>query len=203
MGDSLYAFTEGVGRNQRTFQRTVGGTAVEELTVVPSEPFLASYGYFTPGVLVPANVHLLQVMAGASNRVGIRRIVVSQVVLAGAVTLTTFELRRLTTAGTGGTAGTAQPYDPADSVAGATVRHAVSASKGTEGVAVCAEAVSLVASGAATTMIVCDWEFGMDGRTKVPWIAAGTANGFALKATTAVGTAQLVVQVDLVEASWA
>ncbi|MBX3031908.1 MAG: hypothetical protein KF809_17310 [Chloroflexi bacterium] len=205
MGDSSYEFTEGSGRRQRTYQRTVAGTAVEELTVNLTEATLPSYTITTPGLLTStANTHLLQIMAGASNRVGIRRIVVSQSGLAGAASISRFQLLRLSTAGTGGTAsGTPLPLDPADASPGATVRHALTSNKGTEGGTVWEEGISLLSAATQSTLKTVEWTFGADGITKVPWIAAGTANGLALKVTTAVGTAQVIVAVEFVEAGWA
>lgn len=204
MGESQYGFAEGTGRSQHTWQRNVGGTAVEDMFVVTGQPVVATYGYASPNVITSvANAHLLQIMAGANNRVGIRRIVVSQVTLAGAASPAVLELRRLTTAGTGGTAGTAEPFDPADSAAGASLRYGGTSSKGTEGALLWREGVNLLASATAVPNLrVAEWDFGSD-LSKLPWIAAGTANGLALKCTTAVGTATVAIDVEFIELSYA
>lgn len=203
MGESQYGFAEGTGRAQHTWQRNVGGTAVEDMFVVQGIPVWPTYAYASPNVITSvANSHLLQVMAGASNRVGIRRIVVSQTTLAGAVSPAVLELRRLTTAGTGGTAGTAVPYDPADAAAGATIRYGGTSSKGTEGSLLWREGVNLLAAATGVTnLLVAQWDFGSD-ISKLPWIAAGTANGMALKCTTAVGTATVAIDVEFIEMSY-
>jgi hypothetical protein len=86
-----------------------------------SEPFTATYTVCPTAAVstATANSHLLQIMAGASNAVVLRHLLVTQLANAGAATVGQFELRRLTSAGTGGTAVTPGATDPGDAAAGA------------------------------------------------------------------------------------
>ena len=83
--ESFVNVTEGSGKKLHTNQRTIGANAVEDEYVLPGEFPLP--GYFAVANAVAAttaNDHLLQVMAGASLKVRIRRISVSQNQLATA-----------------------------------------------------------------------------------------------------------------------
>lgn len=204
MPESSYGFNEGTARRQHTIQHTVGGTAVEDMVVAQGLASLATYTVTVSAVdMATANMHLLQIMAGASNRIGIRRILVTQRANAGAASVGQFALFRLTSAGTGGTASTVAPLDTADT-AGGTARHGIASSLGTEtGVALWRQSVSIsnsVASLLFTTVI--DWQFGDGGLSKLLWVAAGTANGIALKSITAVGTATLDIAAEFVEVAY-
>lgn len=190
-------------RKTRTVQRTDGADTVEEWLQSDSEPFLATYTACntTAIAVTTANSHLFELMAGASLLVGIRRIVVSQIVAATASTQCLFELRRLSTAGTGGTAITPSPHLAADGASGATFM-TLASSKGTEGVSL-GEYVRLLHQTIATVGInpVLELDF-TRSRSKALWIAAGTSNGIALKNVTAVSPATVHISCEFVEASW-
>ena len=101
MATSYVSFDEGSTRKVRTFQRTDGSDTVEEWMYAQSESLFATYSVSAIGIAAStANSHLVQVMAGASNRVGIKRITVYQVAAANAAANFAFDLLRLTTAGT-------------------------------------------------------------------------------------------------------
>lgn len=204
MATSYYEITEGSGTKIRTHQRVDSGDTVEEAMVAETEPILATYAICPTAALstATANSHLLQIMAGASLRVGIRRIIVTQMVASGAATAGQYELRRLTTAGTGGTSITPNPVDPADSASGATAM-TLPSSKGTEDVLLDIRAGQLLATVAvAGRGDVLTYDF-TRSRTKCLWIAAGTSNGIALKNVTAIASGTVHITAEIVEASWA
>lgn len=203
MAESLIAVTEGAGKNTSTWQRTKNSQTVEDQQVVISEPYLAAYTISVTTAISTgtANSHLLQIMAGASNRVLLRRLTVTQIVNAGAATRCVFQLLRLTTAGSGGTAYTPRALDPVDGAAGATAM-TLPSSKGTEG-NILGTWAQLIdgATPAVTELPILDIVWA-DDRTKSPAIAAGTSNGLALKNITAVATATVHITASIVEVAW-
>lgn len=199
---SYVQFTEGSGRKLRTYQRTDGADTVEEWLQPLSEPILATYSVSVNTAIsaATANSHLLQIMAGSTLRVGIRRITVSQIAN-GTTQTNQWQLLRLTTAGTGGTSITPAPHDPADAASGATAM-TLPTVKGTEGT-ILGSYVVLTHATAATVGLnpIFDRSF-VNERTKALWIGAGTANGIALKNITASATGTYHIVVELVECSW-
>lgn len=199
---SYVQVTEGSGRKIRSHQSVDGADTVEQWSVVLGEPFLAQYAVAvsTAVALTAANSHVLQIMAGASLRVGVRRIVVSQIVAATATAQCLFEVRRLTTAGAGGTAWTPNPTDPADAASGATAMTLPTA-KGTEGVSLWEEVALLhqtMTTVGINRVLSLDWT---GTRTGALWIAAGTSNGIALKNVTAISPATVHITAELVESA--
>lgn len=183
-------------------QRTDGADTVIAPHYVEAEPEIASYRVNTTAAvaLSTANSHLLQVMAGASLRVGIRRITVYQAVNATATATNQWGIYRLTTAGTGGTSITPAALDPADSASGATAM-TLPSSKGTESTLVEYRHALLHATVATVGIgVAAVFDF-TNMRTKALWIAAGTSNGIALKniSSDAAGTVRIVA--ELVETS--
>jgi len=114
MANSYVSFNEGTARKVRTFQRTDSGSnTVEEWMYAESEPILDAYSVTAIDIAgITADSHLLEVMAGASLRVGIRRITIYQHAAANTTRQARFGIFRLTTAGTGGTAITPDALDP-------------------------------------------------------------------------------------------
>lgn len=186
--------------NLHVVSRTESATTVLQPLYVEGEPELAAYTISTATAIAlsTANEHLLQVMAGASLRVGIRAIRVFQVDAAASTGLDAFALYRLTTAGTGGTSITPVALDPADSAAGAAAMTRPT-SKGTEGSLVRYRngLVHATATSIGLNPII-EWDFTML-RTKCLWIAAGTSNGVAVKNLASDASATVRVEVDLVE----
>jgi hypothetical protein len=189
-------------RLTRTVQRTDGADTVEEWLQAISEPFLPSYRVITAAVaLSTANEHLIQIMAGSTLRVGIRRIQVLQAANATSTGVDAFSLYRLTSAGTGGTSYTPAPLDPADSASGATAMTLPTA-KGTEDTLI-DTTLGLVHATVATVGLtpLFTFDFTTD-RTKALWIAAGTSNGIAIKNLVADAAATVRIRAELVESSW-
>jgi hypothetical protein len=205
MAESIVQVNSGSGPKLHTFQRTIGANSVEDEVILHGEPYLATY------VIVPAasvsianaNDHIFQVMAGASLNVIIRRIRVFQTVGATTAAYDQFSLLRLTTAGTGGTAMTPAPLDTADGASGCSAM-TLPTVKGTESTQVgrLAAILEQTAPTAGVSVILAEWNFEYL-RTKGLRIAAGTANGIALKNITASANAQVQFEVVVSELNFA
>ena len=186
-------------RKFHTNQRSNGTDTVEQYVQAIAEPYLPTYTC-TINIAISAataNSHLFQLMAGASLRVGIRRILVTQSAN-GTTGQQIWELRRLTTAGSGGTAATPAPLDPADTAAGATFQ-TLPSSKGTECTLIHAQNVLTHATVATVDLNpLLDLDFTRE-RTKALWIAAGTSNGICLKAQTGSTSTTVLMTVYFVE----
>jgi hypothetical protein len=198
MPDSTIAIDEGVGAKLDHYQRTITSNTVNQARVVLAEAYAASYSVSvtTAVATATANSHLLQIVAGALNRVILRRLVVYQMVAAGAATAVNLTLVRLTTAGTGGTSFTARALDPIDTATAAAAM-TLPSSKGTEGNILWTGAMNVAASaGVQQPLLDLNWD---DPRTRPPVIAAGTSNGLALKNITALATATVHIYAEFVE----
>jgi hypothetical protein len=170
---------------------------------LPGEFPYASYLVAASAVsAATANSHLLQVMAGGTNLVRIRRISLEQGANATTAAAMQLQVLRLTTAGTGGTAVTPRPANTADSASGATAMTLATA-KGTEGVILIDTIVlmrqAILATGAQADRAFV-WEAGRDRGPIV--IAAGTTNGIALKNVTAIAGATVSINLECVETSF-
>ena len=208
MPASLVALTEGAGKNLETWQWVIGANTVERQVIAQGEQHLASYivGHGTTGGAVStatANSHLMQISAGASLKVRIRRLQVIQSALATTAVLGQILIVRLSTAGTGGTAQTPAALDPADAASGATAMHLPTA-KGTEG-GILYESqpyfIQTLTASLPNWPILLDVDFDRL-RPKPLIIAAGAANGIAIKQITAVAAATVWMNVWLDEANF-
>ena len=204
MAESIVQVTEGTGKKLHTFNRTIGANSIEDEVVLLGENYLASYTVTTAGVsTATANSHTLQIMAGASLKVRIRRIEVWLYNPATAAAITQVDLFRLTTAGTGGTVITPAVMDPAEAAAGATAM-VLPTAKGTEGVLIRRAVPYLlqtVAASIGTMGPIIDWDFDRP-RSKPLIIAAGTANGMAVKWVSAAAAGQVQVNVIFDESNF-
>jgi hypothetical protein len=200
MGESLVQVTEGSGKKLHTWQRTIGANNVEDEYVLLGENALASYIVGTGATsTATANSHLLQIMAGASNKVRIRRIEMYQTGLATTAAIMDLAIYRLSTAGTGGTAYTPQPLDPSDTAAGCSGM-GLPTVKGTEGgTAVWGGNIYMMQTASATAPLLQPLVIDFDRpRSKPLVIAAGATNGIAIKNFTAIaaGSVKFTVWVD-------
>jgi len=203
MAESLVAVTQGSGKNLHTWNRTIGANSVEDEYVLLGENGLASYMIVAQMSTATADSHLLQIMAGASLKVRVRRIEITQLTLATTVTLMDVALLRLTSAGTGGTAVTPQVLDTADGASGATGMKLPTA-KGTEGGNPGRSTMYMMQTlGVSATLgqpgLV--WDFDRP-RSKPLVIPAGAANGLAIKNVTAVAAGNVTIQVWIDEANF-
>lgn len=206
MAESTLSVTAGSGTKLHTFQKSIGVNTVEEEVGLAGEPYLAAYTVTTASTSVAtANAHLLQIMAGASLPVYLRRFTVYQSVAVTTAAIATWELWRLSSAGTGGTSVTPAPLDTADSASGATAM-TLPTGKGTETTKLWSGTVQLIQTvgtgGAGFNTLLVDLDFDKLLRTKAPRIAAGTSNGLALKWVSASTGASAIVVATISEASF-
>lgn len=202
----IQANADGSGKKLHTFNRTIGANDVHDEVMLNGEPYLATYVITTPSVLVAtANDHILQIMAGSSLNVYVRRIYITQSVPATTAAHARWEIRRLTTAGTGGSVQAVSPYDTSDAAAGATSQTLPTA-KGTEGAAIdgwISQYIQTVpVSGQGQANLIFDMRFDAMLRTKAIRIPAGTANGIAIKHVTAIATASVLITAVISEANF-
>lgn len=207
MPESFVNVTEGSGKKLHSFQRTIGANSVEDEVVQHGEQYLATY-IATPAAVSTAVAasHLCQIMAGASLNVYIRRIEIWQLVAATAAAIDEIDIFRLTTAGTGGTVVTPLPLDDTDAASGATCM-TLPTVKGTEAAAPIyrksvqfTQTVATQSGGSDATLLgVFDFD---TLRGKALRIAAGTANGIAVKNITARAAATVFVVVRFTEANF-
>jgi len=198
VGDNIQV-TEGSGKRLATGATyTENSQTVRDEKSILGENYLASYTITTSGTsgvsIATANSHPLQIMAGASLKVRVRRIEVHQATVATTVALPVFSLFRLTTAGSGGTAVTPNPLNPADSASGATAMKLPS-SKGTEAAEITTAVPYFMQTLAASNQLIQPiivWDFDRP-RSQPLIIAAGTSNGIAVKNVTAVAAGQVVI----------
>lgn len=178
---------------------TEASTVVKDQKVILGENYIASYmtGATTSGISTATVAsHLLQIMAGAANKIRIRRIEIHQATVTSAAALWQVGIYRLTSAGTGGIALTPAPLDPSDAASGATAM-ILPSSKGAEGTLI-AEGIGYMMQTVAASnqmvnpIIVFDFD---RPRSKPLIIAAGTANGIAVKALTGVTGALCIINV--------
>lgn len=200
-GDSFVTVDEGTARKLDFWQRSIASNTVEQPRGVEAEPYQPTFAVSVTTAIsaATANAHLLQIMAGPLNRVGIRRIVIDQVAN-GTTQQTTLQVRRLTTAGTGGTSYTPAVYDPTDTTD--VTAMTLPTAKGTEGT-VLWNGARLFHATAATVGLnpVLDLDFSRT-RTKALWIPAGTSNGLCIKNVTGVTSATVFVWVEFIEQFW-
>jgi hypothetical protein len=204
MTASNISVTAGSGTRLATNSYTEGAVTVHDEKVILGEPYLPSYVVSGSASTATINSHLLQIMAGASLRVRIRRIEIAQYQLATTAAIMDLILVRLSTAGTGGSSVAANPLDPASSASGAAARQGLTASMGTEGVFVGGgNAYLMQTAGASTPQVQPLWVWDFDGPRVGPLIiAAGTANGIAVKNLTAHAGAGVRVNVWFDESSF-
>jgi hypothetical protein len=173
-----------------TYQYTDGANIKDDELVALGEQHLPTYSVVGAPSTATANSHLVQIMAGASNRVRIRRIEYYLNTLATTAAFGVVSLFRLTTAGTGGGAVTPSAFDPADSGSGATAM-TLPTVKGTEGAQIWTGAAYFMQTAGASTPLVQPilvWDFDRL-HSKPITIAAGTTNGVAIKQETAIAGA--------------
>jgi hypothetical protein len=200
MGENSIATTPGAGKNVHTNDRTISAVLIQDQFMLPGEFPYGSYTVTAPAISAATlNDHMLEIMAGASLNVRIRRIIITQNAAAAAVGGLALRLFRLTTAGTGGGAVTPSKLDNADGAAGATAMTLPTA-KGTEAVQVWGE--SLYAATGAIPMTRNRFEWLQVPNSKPIIIPAGTANGLAIKNATAVATATWDITVEFVETNF-
>lgn len=188
MSASSLQVTPGSGLRLSTNSYTEGAVTVHDQKVILGEPYEATYVTSFDAVSVASAGQFVNLMAGASLPVYVRRIYLAQ---QGYTTTAVWQIRiyRLTTAATGGAAPGVSPLDTTDAAAGATVMQLPTGS-GTE--AALLHLRSMVFAATSTTALanpggqVLDLSFPNQGRKSLR-IPAGTANGITIKVQTAGG----------------
>jgi hypothetical protein len=202
MAESNVNVTEGSGKRLHTFNRTIGAVSVEDEFMLPGEFPYATYSVSVNLVATTTSLsHVMQIMAGASLNVRVRRIRIKQRDGPAAITVMDFAVLRLTTAGTGGTAITPRPYDTADAAAGATAQTLPTA-KGTEGVFLWQEGFWFATAAIPATGSKDFIEWVQLPGSKPIIIPAGTTNGIAIKNTGAVAASSVSVDIEFVETNF-
>lgn len=207
MADTTLAVTAGSGSNLHVNSRTIAAATTLEQFVTLAESNFATYNIVTAATsAATAASHTLQIMAGASLPVYLRRIVVYQIGLATTAAIVNWDVLRLTSAGTGGTSVTPSPLDTTDAASGATGMTLPTA-KGTESTALWRASSSLTQTvatqnaGSDNTKIL-DLDFDKLFHGKCPRIAAGTSNGICLKQVTGAAAATVYVVATISEATY-
>jgi hypothetical protein len=187
-------------KNAHTWNRTIGVNSIEDEFVLPGEYPYATYSVLSAAVATAtANSHMLQIMAGGTLPVRLRRITISQGTPPAAIAGVEFVVVRLTTAGTGGTVITPRPYDTVDAASGATAM-TLPTVKGTETFLLRQAATFFLPTTLTPLNPIWVWE--QAPNTKPIIIPAGTANGIAIKNVTALATATAYIQVEVVETNF-
>lgn len=188
MAESLVGVTPGTGKNLHTFNRTIGGQSVEDEIVALGDQYLATWALTSQAIAIATvNDHVLQLMAGASLNVYVRRMLVHQVGLATATSVIGLQLLALSTAGTGGTVRTPKSMDSTDSIGltGMTLPTVKGTEVGGEyWRGYCQTVQTLAAAGPSKSVEMFTVDFDAL-RMKPIRIPAGTANGLAVKILTA------------------
>lgn len=205
MPESYTNVSEGSGKKQHSFQRTIGANTVEDNVVLAGLPYLPTYTAVFSGISTATSAsHIIQLMAGASLNVYVLRIVIDQLALATTAAYNEFRLYRLSTAGTGGSAVTANPFDTTAAAAGA-AGMTLPSSKGTEGTLLDVAVPYLMqTAGASVTrpLPLYSWQADASGIIAPIRIAAGTSNGIAVKNISATAAATVSGTITFVEASF-
>jgi len=198
--------TQGGATKLHTVTEVIGPDTVHREVHLDAEAYLATYAVTiaSPSVAT-ANDHVMQIMAGSSLTVYLRRLRIVQSGLATTAAIMRWTLLRLTTAGTGGSAVTPVPHDTTDPASGATAMTLPTA-KGTEGSQLDSVTVQFIqivptsGNGLAPVQYDQTWDWSL--RSKMPRIAAGPSNGIALKNLSAIAGASVVVHAVFSEANF-
>lgn len=202
MAETSTNVSEGSGKRIHGWDRTISSVLVQDQFTIPSEYPYASYVAHASNVsAATAADHLMQVMAGSTNYVRIRRIRVEQYGLITSAASQQIQLLRLTTAGTGGTSVTPAKFDTGDAASGATAMTLPSA-KGTESTILDLKVIFAMQTAPTSGLETpaCEWIFLPNEKPLI--IPAGTSNGLAVKCLSARAGLTVSVTVEFVETAW-
>ena len=202
MGETTIAVNPSGSTLLHAWSKTVSAQTVYDEFTLPGEFPYASYSVQAGSISVATTAdHVLQLMAGSTLNVRIRRITVMQSTLVTTAAFLPLIVLRLTTAGTGGTSITPSKFDNADAPAGATAMTLPTA-KGTEGVELFRRQMALTQTLATSSSIVPAWEWIQLPNEKPLIIPAGTSNGICVKVGGGRAGAAVDVTVEFVETSF-
>jgi len=174
---------------------------LQDQKVLLGEPYVASYTFTAKAVTVAASTdHTLQIMAGSSLNIRLRRIWIYSATAPAAASPIQWDLLRLSSAGTGGGVVTARPMDASDAAAGATAM-TLPTVLGATGVTLLTIRKTLLPYASRN-----------DGERNPVWeqqlgtkpfiIPAGVANGIVLKNNSPIATATVDVVVEFIEVAF-
>jgi|ERR1035437_456315 hypothetical protein len=199
--DSVVQINEGSGKYLGYVSRSIASNTVYQQQTIIAEAYLPTYtATATTAMTMGANDHLFELQGSTLNRLVIRSIEVHQLANATAV-VAAVQLIRTTTAGSGGTNYAPTATDPTSAVTSATFHGGLSSSKGTEST-VLAEWTMPMLAAAGTAPVPALFKQWIDPRVQPPTIAAGNANGLALKLITAVTSGTVHITVTFSELYW-
>lgn len=201
---SFIGVTPGAGAKLATGATyTENANVVQDEKVIFGEQYVGSYVLGTTTITPAALGHALQMMAGASLKVRVRRIEVHQSAAATAAAIMELAIIRLTSAGTGGTVQGTSNLDTTDGGSGATAM-TLPTVKGAEGALIWwGEAYLIQTVGASTPFVNPIFVVDFDRpRSKPLIIPAGTANGFCVRSTAAHAGATVRINVIFDETSF-
>lgn len=205
MPESYAQITEGAGKKLRTFQRTVGVNDVHSSAIVHDEPYLASFVAHTGGAAgistATINSALVELMAGASLNVYLRRIRIYQFQVATTAAIVGFDLVRVSTAGTGGTALVELARDMGDtpSASGKTLPTPGTLTNTID--TRIAYMLQTIPTATDFNPLRADFDY-RDMRSKALIIPAGTSNGLIIRNRQAIAAATISIVVEWDEANF-
>lgn len=202
MAENIVQVTEGSGKKLHTWDTTIGANLVQDEFVLPGEYPYPTYSV-SNSVSTATVTHPLEIMAGATNKVRIRRIRVEQSANATAAGTLTVSLIRLISAGTGGTAFTPTKFDSAAAAAGATAMFTPTVNGAESGNELIRTVLLLRQAISATQSQPDDaWEWVQSPNGQPIIIPAGITNGLAIKIAAVAAGASLAVYAEFVETSF-
>lgn len=189
---SSLGYTDGAGKNIKTFSRSEGGTTREEQVMELGEPSLPTYTFTAQNVSTATSAsHLAFIQGDGTLYTRINWFEIEQQTLAGGAATAEIRVIRTTTAGTGGTSISCYPVDGGDTSPYAGVAMTLPSSKGTEGVTIYQKRLAIVAAAPVTATM--RWERQMYEK---PWIIApATTNGFCWKLITGIATSTVNITI--------
>lgn len=205
MPEGFVQVTEGAGKKLRTFERTVGVNDVHAAAMVHDEPHLASFVATTAGAAgvstATINSALIELMAGASLNVYLRRIRIYQFQVATTAAIVGFDLVRCSTAGTGGTTLTEVARDLGDTPS-ATAKTLPTPGTLTSTLDTrIAYMLQTIPTAVDFNPLRADFDF-RDTRSKALIIPAGTSNGIIVRNRQAIAAATVSIVVEWDEANF-
>lgn len=200
MTQSNIGVSTGTDKYLSSNSRSIGGTALEEQTVLEGQSANPTYNIAADDVsTATAASHLVQIMADGTNYTRLTRLTVEPTEdVPAADSILKLALYRLSTAGTGGTALNDAPYDAADSYAGD--MRTLPTSKGTEGQLLLTLYIDLAAAAYDGGRPRYVWTAPPGGKPIV--FGNGTGAGIALKVIDAVASAAVLVQAEVITTAY-
>lgn len=205
MAEGFVQVTEGAGKKLRTFERTVGANNVHSTAIVHDEAHLASFMATTAGTTgistATVNSAVIELMAGASLNVYLRRIRIYQFQVATTAAIMGYDLVRCSTAGTAGTALTSLARDLGDTPS-ATVKTLPTPGTLTSTIDTrIAYMLQTIPTAVYFNPLQADFDY-RDTRSKALIIPAGTSNGIIVRNRQAIAGATISIVIEWDEASF-